>query len=645
MHLPKRSITALCALAAGLVAVPVAAHAGTAGYSPAAATTHGGLQLVSLAGSSPSWANATSRVGDVGGQARRTIQVALGLRDPQGAQEAAVAVNTPGSPRYREFLSSSEFTERFGPTREAVRRVSGWLRAQGVTVTDVAANRHFVEATGSVADLEKAFRVTLSRYNSRVADAPLVAPDREIRLPRHLRPVVTAVLGLDDSTRAVPQHQPLRPTAQQQPGGGCARYWAEQNHPGVPQKYPAGRQSNALCGYNAGQTRNIHQLSARNTGAGQRVGIVGAYHLDSIVTDTNRAAVTYGATPLTPGQYRAVKPSKFTDHPDCPTDRDSWYLEQAMDVQAVHTMAPRASITYYAAKNCTHLDATLNKAVADNKVGVISNSWGALGESTVPPAAHRQFGAIVVQAAAQGQTVLFSSGDTGDQSGVNGNREPNYPASHPWITAVGGTTVAVGADNRQKWVSGWENTGNTLANGKWVPQKDKDGPFAGGAGGGRSRMFAEPDYQKKVVPDTIARGKRAVPDISALADSYTGFGLGYTSYGDYVEGAGGGTSLASPLLGGMVADAAQIRGGRLGFLNAAFYRMAGDRAIADVTPVRAGIATPQMSAFGGVHVPTKRGVYLIDVDAKPQTLQSRRGWDTVTGLGTPTSGFVTRLGK
>ena len=54
----------------------------------------------------------------------------------------------------------------------------------------------------------------------------------------------------------------------------------------------------------------------------------------------------------------------------------------------------------------------------------------------------------------------------------------------------------------------------------------------------------------------------------------------------------------------------------------------------------AAIWTPFMFSYGGVTVPNVQGSYLADADSKPQTLHSAAGWDNVTGIGTPTPGFV-----
>lgn len=668
----RNTVTVGVTALTGLAILPGLADAGTTGYHhgasgyygslPGSSSEHGGPDhtkgigasiaglvdgQLRIDGTAPDWATAKSRVGDVADREIRTVQIGLGLRDSKGAQRLASAVSTPGNREYGRFLSSSEFTERFGPTRATVDKLTRWLTSQGLRVRQVSGNRQLITATAPVSALERAFDVTLSTYRARQARGTrvTVAPDRDIAVPARLRDAVTSVIGLSDSMSIVPLH---RAAPRQQPGVGtqCATFWGEQNNVTVPQKYPLGRQSNYVCGYGFRQVRGAYQLGNGHTGRDQRVGIVGVYNLKTIESDTSRAAGYYGAPPLRSGQYQGVLPSRFEGQRQC--GEESWNVEQAIDVQGVHTTAPDAKITYYAAKSCSdpHVFGTLNKAVEANKVSIISNSWGAPDESEIPAATHRQVGQIAVQAAAQGQALLFSSGDAGDNSGATGKRQLTFPAASPWVTAAGGTTVAIGPNATQRFVTGWESAGNTLRGGRWAAQKDKDGPFAGGAGGGRSSYYAEPRYQRGVVPADIARGKRAVPDVAALADGYTGFGIGMTTRDQgWAAMSSGGTSVAAPLLAGMVADAQQIKGKRLGFLNPALYKLARTKVITDVTPVKSGIWTDQMTGYGGVTVPGGRGNYLVDSDTKPQSLRSARGWDPVTGIGTPTRGFIDRLGK
>jgi subtilase family serine protease len=618
-------------------------------------------ERVAVEGSAPVWATPQAKVGEVGDSERRRVQVALALRDPRGAQRLAEAVSDPDSPQYRQFLGNDEFTERFAASTDTVDRVASWLRSQGLTVQGVSANRAFVEVIGEVGRLRGAFGVTLAKFRMTLRDGrsvTLTAPEQSISVPRGLRGAVAAVLGLDDAAKTITTQQVSRvapdgtsPRSTVLSGASaaaenewCALSWGETNNLTVPQKHPAGRQSNFLCGYDTPQMRAIYGLGGGDTGAGQTVAIVGAYNLATIESDTNRAASQFGSPALTPGQYSAVLPPGYDNQDQC--SPDAWASEQALDVQAIHTMAPAAKIVYYGASSCFDLYNSLNEAVTENKASIISNSWLYPGERLVPAAERKQMGRIAIQAAIQGQSIVFCSGDSGDNSGVQGQAEATFPASHPWVTSVGGTSVALDGDNNVVFSTGWANSGYTRNGGSWVEQQDADGRFAGGAGGGVSMYYNAPAYQQGVVPGAVSGGKRAMPDISALADSFTGMAIGYTnSHGQFVQMSSGGTSLAAPLIAALVADAGQAQDvARFGFLNDALYSLIGSAQIADVTPVAAGIWSPFMHSFGGVSVPDGVGSYLLDVDSRPQSLQSAQGWDALTGIGTPTAGFVTALG-
>ncbi len=626
-----------------------AALAGIAAATPATAANNqaGPGDRVAVTGSTPAWATPAAKLGGVDTHATRHVQVALALRDQADAEALAKAISTPGQ-QFRHTLSASEFTNRFAATQNTVDQVTTWLRQQGLAVTGVTSNRHFIEASADTKTLERAFGTTLAKFKHTLKGgktAALVAPERPITLPSSLRAAVTSVLGLDDSEKTITPQRISQPTpsAAAATGTGCASSWGQTNNTAVPQVYGDGAQSNLICGYNTPQTRGIYGLTAANTGSGTTIGIVGAYNGATTLADANRAAGHFGSPALAAAMYSVALPSGgFNNDPSC--EPDSWAGEQALDVQASHTIAPAAEIRYYAAKDCFSLYSALNTAVAENKVGVISNSWGYNGgESTVPPATRQQVDAIGVQAAIQGQSIVVSSGDAGDNSGVAGRPSPAFPASNPWVTAVGGTSVAVDGSGRKLFDTGWTSTALVQSGNTFVPTQDKDGPFAGGAGGGVSSIFDRPDYQAGKVP---AGTKRMVPDVSALADAYTGFAVGQTVPGQgYVEYGSGGTSLAAPLIAGLTANAAQAaETDRLGFLNPAIYDL-GSSAIADVTPHKRGVWTPVVFGYGGVTVPPGQGSYFVDFDAKPQTLQSGPGWDPVTGLGTPNAGFVAALAK
>src|SRR5438552_55852 len=135
-------------------------------------------------------------------------------------------------------------------------------------------------------------------------------------------------------------------------------------------------------------------------------------------------------------------------------------------------------------------------------------------------------------------------------------------ASGPVVTAVGGTSLAVGASNNYLFETAWGTTTSSWTGTTWSPAPP--GSWLYGSGGGVSRIFAEPSYQLGVVPNSVfqAQGRtgRAVPDISAVGDPNTGYLIGETqtfpngavAYSEYRIG---GTSLSSPLVDGFMAMA------------------------------------------------------------------------------------------
>ncbi|MGH3208374.1 MAG: S8 family serine peptidase, partial [Trebonia sp.] len=218
----------------------------------------------------------------------------------------------------------------------------------------------------------------------------------------------------------------------------------------------------------------------------------------------------------------------------------------------------------------------------------------------------------------------------------------------PYATAVGATTLGVGRDNARLFETGWSTGISAASQGRWAFQGEQ-----GAAGGGPSLLWGQPAYQDGVVPERLAmapgdRGGlvRAVPDISAVGDPFTGMTIGMLSFNaegtvtGYFEESVGGTSLAAPLVAGVVADAEQ--GARaFGFLNPALYRLA------QTTPG----AFHDAQALSGVTPAGYRGVAcdqdmcgvlaLTTFDDQSWSMAgytgqvTAPGYDTMTGLGTP----------
>jgi subtilase family serine protease len=579
------------------------------------------------------------------------VRVYLAPRGGIASLRAAVAaVATPGSTSYRQFVTPAQYRARFEPTAAAVASVSAWLRSAGLRVTGVEASHRYISAAGSVAAAERAFGAKLNVYRHK---GKLVrAPSTNVRVPAGVAGSVLGVTGL--STEPVfsrPQIGP--PPAGFRNARPCSKTYgtipanvqADGTTP-LP-KFQGKVRDYAVCGYTPTQFRGAYGVTSSGlTGKGQTIGIVDAFAAGTILKDANTYARRNGDQPFAKGQFSQDMPRTFHLHPNqCQTPSD-WAGEETLDVEAAHGMAPKADVIYYGAQSCLNqdLEFALGRVDDQDKVSVVSNSYGgpASSETAGDIAAEEQ---VILQGELEGITFLFSSGDNGDWKAILGFQDTDYPASDPFATAVGGTSTAIGPQGHLLWQTGWGTDKYSLStNGNgWTPIAAD--PFLYGAGGGFSALFPRPSYQNGVVHGGSGR---AYPDVALDADPTTGMLVGETQifpkgvkYDQYRIG---GTSLSSPLMAGIVADAAQHADSRLGFLNIPIYKLAAAHigAFTDVTPVAGANVRPDFA--NGVD---KFNGYLYSVRTFDQdsSLFTAPGWDDVTGVGTPNSVFLTAFGS
>lgn len=386
-----------------------------------------------------------------------------------------------------------------------------------------------------------------------------------------------------------------------------------------------------------------------------RVAITDAYASPTIAYDAATYAKKHGDAKYSSGQLRQVLPGDYTKTEEC--GAAGWYGEETLDVEAVHAVAPGASITYVGAASCYDDDLldSLNKIVDGHLADIVSNSWGDIEANETPDIAAAydqvfQFGAV------EGIGFYFSSGDNGDEVANTGTKQVDTPANSAWVTAVGGTSLAVGKGDKYQFETGW-GTERAVLSADGASWTDFPGAFTSGAGGGTSKTVSQPFYQKGVVPDSLAKanGKnamRTVPDISAVADPNTGFKVGQTqtqpdgtqAYSEYRIG---GTSLAAPVIAGVQALAQQTRGGKpIGFANPAIYAKYGSKAYHDVTdnPTGSGLAVARVDFVNGYDA-TDGLTTSVRSLGKDSSLHAVKGYDDVTGVGTPASGYVQSFGR
>jgi subtilase family serine protease len=631
-----------------------------------------------LRGSVPRWAQPGRDRGDAAGSQSVTVTVYLPLRNADAAQALVQQLSDPASASYGQYLSPDAFSQRFSPSDSDFAAVKGFLRGAGLNVGDVAEDNRYVEATGTLAQAESAFDTRVHRfaYRGRV----LQAPTQDLSIPSSLSGKVLAVTGLDQSgTLTRPQRNGDLPGAsspageRQNAGTGapppdafvnappCSTYFGEKiasQYPSVNgQKVPF-----APCGYTPAQFQGAYGtaglVSRGIDGRGVTVAITDAYAAPTILQDANTYATSHGQQPFRNGQFQQILPKQpfrygYDDkgHGDL-CGEQGWYGEETLDVEAVHAMAPGADVLYVAGRSCDDPDLlkALDTIVSKRRADIITNSWGDIGED-VPADTLRAYTATFVQAALEGIGVFFSSGDEGDDSldTEDGSPAVDFPASHPLVTAVGGTALGVTQNNGYGFETGWATGSSTLSDDGSAWDPPFPGDFLYGGGGGTSSLFPEPFYQRDTVPASVAQGHRAVPDIAMDGDPQTGMLVGETqTFPDgsvrYSEYRIGGTSLSSPLYAGLEALADQVARRPHGFANPAIYAV-NRNVLHDVTAPNTHPAVVRVNFNNSVDASDGTTVLLRSLDDEAQSLHLTNGWDNITGVGTPNgAGYVGALG-
>jgi subtilase family serine protease len=539
-----------------------------------------------------------------------------------GLADFATKVAMPGTPEFRKFKSDAELANEYGATTGDFLRAKAWARDHGFIIQATDKDQQYLTVTAPA-------RVARAEFG----DMTQKTTANSLAKPAGPFQDVTYVPTVSAHTNSV-----MRPRYAK---SGCAHYWGEHNDTSLPQKYPSGFQSASSCGYNYAQIRGLYGLSDADTGSGQSIVITDAFLSPTLIADANQVFAQSGAPALTDGQvmvksYDKEKPeTKQCAHAD-------WYGEANLDLVAAHTIAPNAKIVYVAAPSCDDLESTMDKTINDNSLNstLISNSWGA-EEAGTAFGDRAYLNRMFSRAAAKGIGLYFASGDDGSAaSPTSTDKSVQLEAASTYITSVGGTSSAVGADDTPVFETGWENGVDQLKDGAWTPFSPY---FNGGSSGGASSFYDQPAWQAGHVPGNLAGGHRAIPDIAALGDANTGILVGYTSSGKPFQlNVAGGTSLAAPLVTALVADSQAKNGNVIGQLAPTLYAKGkSNNLITDVTHVNAGIVGFQAGGRSQV----VKGTFLNNLDSGGQGLATAPGWNNVTGLGRPGANFIDGLGQ
>lgn len=652
-----RTITAAVALTATLAGLVIAGAGETAKASgtPAPHT---------LAGSAVPFTASNGVTGTVAGTRKLSIELWLAPRTA-AAQAYATAVSTPGNAQYGHYLSPSAYTARFGATAAESTAAAAWLRSQGFTAITVAAQRDYVRATATVTTIQTAFKTQLKYYQSSknvtAGKNRLFANAGALTVPGSLSGVVEGVTGLDN---ALPTQPVMRRTiksavkpAASGPTYPCSAYWGQHTATVSYKQNGTTTYPTINCGYSATQLRSAYGANYTNTGKGQTVALIELGLTPGMYTTLQKYAAANKPLPApSTARYKELNIGNVS-FAAC---GDDFYGEESLDVEATYALAPGANELVVGGDGCDTgyqglqglFDAETAVLGGNGKhplATIASNSWESGGEAQAAAFTNVEH-AFLLRAAAEGVGMYFSAGDS---SGIL------EPSSDPYAIAVGGTTLGIGKTNNRLFETGWSTNavGFDTDSGAWEEFGE-----AGATGGGPSLLWAQPSYQYGVVPESLAtapgnRGGlvRSAPDISADADPFTGMLVELQDLSDsgkvtgYEQDDFGGTSLAAPLVAGMVAAAQQGQKKAFGFLDPAIYKIGKTTAIHDALQASKSPVNDRQAVCDAFYC----GILaVLAFDDQSDNMYgytgqvTQAGYDNMTGVGTPAGqAFITALRK
>lgn len=639
--------------------------------------------LSQLAHNVPKAAEVSSDLGRVPATQPQTLTVVLQAHNQVEFDQRVEALYDPESPTYRQWMSDSDLA-KYAPTASEFELVKKQLVSSGLSVVSSDPLRFSIRVSGSTSAVESAFHTQLHtfRRNGKVFQAHT----QDAALEGEAGSLVKAVSGLDrhsvntmlkfvpDPLTGKPLHQKVVTPADAgstlkseitgtaltapalytytTPGASLplAVYYGN-----VYSKNPA-----LTVSYTPAQLQAHYGLTSLikqgYDGTGQTIALVEAYGYAAAESDANVAAKAFGLPALTSSNFSVVYPEGKPLSPIA-ADLTGWTVEIALDIQSAHAIAPGAKILVVASSGQDNEDqiASLQYIITNKSANTVSSSWENDDEIIAGSAEELAFNSVLERGAAVGISFQFSSGDGGDLGLGTPVGSVSIPSNSPYATAVGGTSILNNTAGTGQVVTGW---GNDLVfiniGGPTDPPTDY-AEFYAGAGGGESLFYAKPSWQK-ALPGT----GRQVPDVSALADPFTGFGIIYTSEGvQYAAPGYGGTSLASPIFTAIWAIADQYNGKPLGQAGPAVSKLkagqildvldTNDLETSDVSGTIFDSTGPtfysQTGLFEALYYSQNNFVSAIWPIASDESiaisfgtdssLTVAKGWDNVTGYGEP----------
>ncbi|MFJ9380475.1 protease pro-enzyme activation domain-containing protein [Streptomyces sp. NPDC101455] len=375
-----------------------------------------------------------ARTGAVSAAKHISVAISLTPRNNKGLDTFIANVSNPRSSSYGHYLTKAQFAARFGRTDAEVKQVKDYLRAQGLTVGKVHSGNLLVDASGTAAQLEKAFGTKLSTWKDTKSGRAFYANETAPTLPTGIAGLVSDVTGLNN--RAQLHHQATNTVA--------------------PRNGPGG-------GYTPAQLKGGYNVSGTYTGSGQKIALLefdGFAQSNITKYDTN---------------YSLGSPTPTVSKVDGGSGAlGDGQVEVELDIEVLHAIAPKANVTVFEGPNSDAGEVDTYQAIVDSGIPTTSISWGA-SESQRTTSNINAVDAVFKAGAAEGLGFYAASGDDGSDDAGDGTTTVDYPASDPYVTGVGGTKLTVTSANAFSKEVAWS-----------------------GGGGGKSSVFKIPSWQTAV---------------------------------------------------------------------------------------------------------------------------------------------------
>ena len=520
--------------------------------------------LTQLKGHVPSLIKKSTLLGPTDPNAPVKFLVGLHPRNEANLKSYVDTLARTHSTTAHRYLNPTQVAEAFAPLSSSQSAVIVYMQQAGFSESETYTHHLLIGFTGTIGEAENAFYIQINNYRA-PGGREFYAPSNNPSVPIALAVFIQSITGLDNAR--VYTHPPIVST----------QHTSTSNITSNSNNCMSAQSGPPFSYYTPNQIAAAYNLTglynAGFRGEGQTVAL---YELDNYVpSDISAYTKCYGGS--------SVPISRIAVNGGTPTTPGQGAIEVELDMELVLSTAPHLAAlrVYEAANDSVDALAEWSRIVSD-AVPIVSTSWGSCESNSFAQALYNEENTLFMIAAAQGQSIFAASGDLG--SNDCGNTTPTTPsvddpASQPYVTGVGGTTLSITAGNSYGSEITWNNgKGNA-------------------SGGGISSIWSMPAWQAG--PGVISPASsgnpcgasagnycREVPDVALDADPATGYEIFCTAV---VSGSNGpcnpnaawitvgGTSAGAPMWAAMIALANEksLHDGNfnLGFLNPLLYQI------------------------------------------------------------------------